>query len=125
MAKYHAIKNQYLKSIKNLTETLAKEKTEERRDSAIKRFEICFDLAWKTIKAYMEEYKGTTCASPKECFKEGYRQKIFDYNEIWNEIADERNLAVHTYDEKFADALYKKLPKFLKLFQELKEKLCG
>lgn len=38
------------KAIRKLGGVLEVEKTEMTRDSAIKRFELCFDLAWKTIK---------------------------------------------------------------------------
>lgn len=123
MTKSESFKEQYSKTVKNLEETLEKEETEERRDSAIKRFELCFDVAWKLIKEYLEEDRGVICASPNECFKEAYRQKVIDYSEHWTDMTKKRNEAVHTYKEELAKALYKELPKFLKLFKELEEKI--
>ncbi|HLD38203.1 MAG: hypothetical protein A3G45_00190 [Candidatus Staskawiczbacteria bacterium RIFCSPLOWO2_12_FULL_37_15] len=123
MTKTESIKEQYFKTVKNLEETLGKEKTDERRDSAIKRFELCFDVAWKLIKEYLEENKGIICASPNECFREAYRQKIIDYSEFWLQITKERNAAVHTYKEKLAESLYQKLPEILKHFKYLEEKM--
>lgn len=117
------MKNQYQKAVDRLEEILKKEKNDVHRDSAIKRFEFTFDLAWKTIKTFLEEEKGTSCNSPKECFREAYRQGLIDYDELWLKMTDWRNAAVHTYGEKFADTLYEKLPLVLKKFQFLREKI--
>ncbi|MCD6412458.1 nucleotidyltransferase substrate binding protein [bacterium] len=119
MTKFQSLKKQYQKAVKRLDEILKKRKNKIIRDSAIKRFEFTFDLAWKTIKAFLEEEKGIRCISPKECFREAYRQGLIEYDEIWLKMTDWRNSAVHTYSEKFADDLYKKLPECLKLFKEL------
>lgn len=122
MTKSENLKEQYLKTVKNLEETLKKEETEEIRDSAIKRFELCFDVAWKLLKALLEEME-IKCFSPNECFKEAYQQKIIDYGDLWTVMTKKRNEAVHTYKEEIAEALYRELPKFLKLFQALREKI--
>jgi|GEM_PF-4460819 len=39
------------------------------------------------------------------------------------EMVKIRNEAVYTYKEELAESLYKKLPKFLELFENLKEKV--
>lgn len=83
-------------AINRLSEALALPKDSVVRDSAVKRFELTFDLAWKAIKAWVEE-RGLTCASPKSCFQEAYRQALVEYEEIWLEMIELRNLTVHTY----------------------------
>ena len=123
MTKLDVLKKQYQKAVKRFEEILAKERNDIVRDSAIKRFEFTFDLSWKLIKAFLEEEKGIKCASPKECFREAYRQGLIDYDEFWLRMTDWRNEVVHTYGEKFADAFYKKLPETLKYFKLLKERI--
>ena len=123
MTKLEALKKQYQKALTRFEEILKEEKSEIVRDSAIKRFEFTFDLAWKTIKAFLEEKKGISCFSPKECFREAFRQGLIDYDELWLKMADWRNLAVHSYSEKFAGTLYEKFPETLKLFQFLNQKI--
>jgi len=125
MTKFEALKKQYQKALSRFEEILKKEKNEIIRDSAIKRFEFTFDLAWKTIKAYLEEKKGISCFSPKECFREAFRQGLIDYDELWLKMTDWRNQAVHSYSEKFANELYKRFPKVLKCFQFLREKIIA
>lgn len=123
MTKTESVKDDFIKTVKNLEETLKKEKTEERRDSAIKRFELCFDVAWKLIKLLLEEEKGIICNAPNDCFKQAYMQGYVKYDDLWIKMTKIRNEAVHTYKDELADALYEKLPEFLKLFEELEEKI--
>ncbi len=123
MTKLEALEKQYADILSRLAEVLAKPKDAVMRDSAIKRFEIAFDLAWKFVKTFLEEQKGSRCASPKECFREAYRAKIIDYDEFWMSMTDWRNEAVHTYSEAFADKLYAELPAALARFRELQERL--
>ena len=81
------------------------------RDAAIQRFEFSFELFWKTIKVYLKEEEKIYCDSPKSCFKE--IKNILNLTEKDIEtclkMADDRNFSVHTYSEKMANALYKKL----------------
>jgi len=123
MTKLDALKIQYQRAFSRFREILEKEKNEVTRDSAIKRFEFTFDLAWKTIKAFLEEKKGISISSPKECFREAFRQGLIDYDELWLKMTDWRNEVVHIYKEKLADNLYKKLPTALKYFQILIEQI--
>ncbi|GBD34515.1 hypothetical protein HRbin35_00240 [bacterium HR35] len=111
------------KSLKRLEEILNKEKNEITRDSAIKRFEICFDLAWKTLKAYLLEYQKVECHSPKSCFRSAYQEGIIDYDDYWLRIIDFRNQTAHIYSEELADKIYQELPKILAYLKKLFEKL--
>ncbi|OPX29919.1 MAG: nucleotidyltransferase [Candidatus Omnitrophica bacterium 4484_171] len=123
MTKLEALKKQYKKALLRFEEILAEEKNDIVRDSAIKRFEFTFDLSWKLIKAFLEEEKGIKCVSPKECFRQAYRQGIIGYDDFWLKMADWRNETVHTYGEKFADTFYEKLPAAIERFKLLKKKL--
>ncbi len=75
MTKSDNEKEKYLKTVKNLKEVLGMPKNGINRDSAIKRFELCFDVAWKFIKIILEEKKGIVCNSPNDCFKQAYGWK--------------------------------------------------
>jgi len=100
--------NEFKKALLSLEESLRMRKSKLSRDSSIKRFEFSYELAWKTSKEFLRQIHGLEISSPKECFKELRRQNLL--NEAETEIAlamiIDRNLAVHTYNEKFADELY-------------------
>lgn len=116
MSKLESVMKQFEKAIGRLEEALNMPETEIVRDSAIQRFEFTIDLSWKTVKAFLEERKGIVCTSPKECFREAYRQGIIGYEEDWLKLVDMRNETVHTYNEEIAERIYKELPNALKHF---------
>ena len=112
----------FKKAVKNLHDILGKEKTAEMRDASIKRFELAYDLCWKFIKNEAKSH-GVECYTPRQCFKAAFQLKLADQDKTWIDMIEDRNSAVHTYKEALADALYKKLPEYLKLFEDLKEKI--
>lgn len=122
MNKFQALVDEFAESVKRLDDALGKPKDEFMRDSAIKRFELAFDLGWKTIKAFLED-KGVECTSPLGCFKEAYRQKLIGYEDSWIDLVKTRNKTVHTYDEALADEVYAKLPTALSSFRTLLQAL--
>lgn len=71
------------------------------------------------LKAFLEDKKGIICVSPKECFREAYRQGIIDYDEEWIKFVDMRNETVHTYNEEIAEKIYAQLSNALKHFEGL------
>ncbi len=119
MTKLESLLEDFSSAIDRLDEVLKREKDEVIRDSAIQRFEFTFELAWKSLKAFLEEYHNVTCTSPRSCFKEAFRQKIFEYSDFWIEITKLRNQIVHTYKKEIAENIYANLPKVLKHFKIL------
>jgi len=118
MTKFEATLIEFEDTVKNLAEVLIQEKTEFIRDSAIKRFELAFDMSWKTIKAFLEE-KGLSCVSPLGCFRDAYKQGLIEYEEIWVELVKTRNATAHTYREELAENVYSQLPQALGAFKKL------
>lgn len=110
-------------AVARLQEALAKPKDEYMRDSCIQRFEFTFDLSWKTVKAYLEETLNVRCASPTACFREAYSQGLVEYEDRWISMAQDHNQTAHMYKESLAEEVYRRLPAYLKLFQELLGKL--
>ncbi len=104
---------QYKKAIANLEEVLKKDFDEIIRDSAIQRFEICYEIAWKAIKQTLL-FKGVeTGNSPRDIFKNAFKLSLLKDENIWLDILTQRNLSTHTYNEAMANSIYQKLPEFL------------
>ena len=82
------------------------------RDGVIQRFEFTFELAWKSLKEYMED-QGVmmTIVSPRSVLKEAYSMGIINGPELWNEAVDSRNLMSHIYDESTAVAIADRVSK--------------
>lgn len=122
-SKFQKLFQDFSSAIKRFEEVLAQEKNEFIRDSAIQRFEFTIELAWKTIKAYLEDYEKIICNSPRSCFKEAYKIQLIEYEPGWLSALELRNRIAHVYNEKMAEDLYQKLPEILPLFKKLEENL--
>ena len=44
-------------------------------DATILRFEFCFELAWKLMKAVLQ-YDGIAANSPRSCIRESWKQGL-------------------------------------------------
>ena len=74
-------------------------------DATIQRFEFCFELAWKLMKAILE-YEGVEANSPRSSIREGWKQGLISDAEAWLDMMEKRNLSSHTYDENVARDIY-------------------
>lgn len=71
------------------------------KEGAIQRFEVAFELAWKTLKDYLEE--GGVIVSPltpRNVIKEAFAAKLLEEAQVWIDMMLHRNLLSHTYDLK-------------------------
>ena len=71
----------------------------------IQFYELTFELAWKTVKDYLED-KNVEVKFPRDAIKEGFLYEIINDGEIWLDMLQKRNLMSHTYDEKNANLAY-------------------
>lgn len=99
------------------------------RDASIQRFEYSFESLWKLLKAHLEQHEGILCNSPKGCFREALQVGLLSVEETETclVMTDDRNLtlrrgsgqASHTYIEAVAEAIYRKLPSYLRVMRTL------
>ena len=113
---------QYGRSLDRLKAVLDQPENEFIRDSAIKRFEFCFELAWKSIQVACRRL-GLECNSPRKAFSLACGQNWIDEEAVWIEILEARNLTSHTYNEELAEKIYQKLSSFVVELQHLYESL--
>jgi nucleotidyltransferase substrate binding protein (TIGR01987 family) len=69
------------------------------KEGVIQRFEYSFELAWKTIKDYLED-SGTVFAiiAPRQVLKGAFAAKLMTDGQVWIDMLDHRNLLSHTYN---------------------------
>lgn len=99
------------------------------KEGIVQRFEYTFELAWKTLKDYLE-YTGTQLQqiTPREVIKEAFAAKIIRDGETWIKMLEHRNMMSHTYSQatfekavKAINIIY--LPAIRQLFELLKTKV--
>ncbi len=69
------------------------------KEGIIQRFEYTFELAWKTLKDYLE-YGGILVSLPREIIKQSFSKGLISDGDAWVDMLEKRNLIAHTYDEK-------------------------
>jgi nucleotidyltransferase substrate binding protein (TIGR01987 family) len=88
------------------------------RDSAILRFELTFEVAWKLVQLLARE-QGYEVNSPRQAFQRAFVMGWITDEEIWADIIRARNTAVHVYRQEYAAALYSELERYYEAFREL------
>lgn len=63
----------------------------------IQAFEFTFELAWKTLKDYLEE-EGYELDSPKKVIRQAFQSEYIREGEVWMEALKQRNDTVHNYN---------------------------
>ncbi|HEY3698710.1 MAG TPA: nucleotidyltransferase substrate binding protein [Spongiibacteraceae bacterium] len=123
VTRFYERKAELLKAVTRLRDACAQTPDEFMRDSVIQRFEFCWELAWKTLRLWLD-YLGVEVANPRDVFREALQNSLIQDGNAWSELQRMRNLTSHTYDEKLAEQVYQfirasGLPLFEKLAAEV------
>jgi nucleotidyltransferase substrate binding protein (TIGR01987 family) len=93
------------------------------KEGAIQRFEVAFELAWKTLKDYLEE-SGVVVnpVTPRNVIKEAFAAKLLEDAQVWIDMMLHRNLLSHTYDSTvFESVLRTVVERYFPAFDRLHE----
>lgn len=121
MERTEAVKT-FEQALLGLQEVLVEPESSLVRDAAIKRFEFTYELAWKAVQRVLRE-QGVLCHSPKGCLSEAFTCGLVRDSPLWIRMIEDRNLTVHTYNERMAVAIYRNLKGYEPLFEELLQRL--
>ena len=67
----------------------------------IQTYEFTFELAWKTLKDYLE-MEGFTVPSPRATLRQAFQCGYIQQGDVWLKALNDRNLTAHTYDDEIA-----------------------
>jgi nucleotidyltransferase substrate binding protein (TIGR01987 family) len=77
------------------------------QEGIIQRFEYAYELAWKTMKDFLED--GGIVLAPvtaREVIKQAFAARLVEDGQVWIDMMLHRNQLAHTYDySKFRDVL--------------------
>jgi nucleotidyltransferase substrate binding protein, HI0074 family len=72
----------------------------------IQAFEYTHELAWKTVKDFLEERGVQNIYGSKDATREAYKAGLIENGEAWMEMIQSRNLTSHTYNEETAAVVF-------------------
>jgi len=107
------------------------EQTQERKlsqlekEGIIQRFEYTIELAWKTMKDYLESQNLVLDqVTPRAVIKEAFAAKLVTDGQVWMDALDARNKMFHTYDfRKFEEVITDIQKHYLTVIEDLHFKL--
>lgn len=127
MKRFEERKQDLINATNRLKEALKEQETDIAIDGVIHRYEFTFELAWKTLKDYLE-YLGisSNIGSPREVIKESFAHNLISDGEVWINMMLARNSLAHLYNEEASREIYDdikniyifELEKLLKFFKD-------
>jgi nucleotidyltransferase substrate binding protein (TIGR01987 family) len=122
--------NSFSKALTQLTKFIEKvELNELEEQGLIQAFEYTYELAWNTLKDYLEAQGETNLHGSRDVTRLAFKRGLLDNGETWMAMITSRTLTSHTYNKETADqiandivALY--FPEFVTLrakFETLKD----
>ena len=67
----------------------------------VQSFHFTFELAWKTLKDYLQE-QGLEVQFPREVIKQAFATQLIENGTMWIEMLDKRNQLTDTYNQEQA-----------------------
>ena len=107
------------RALATLREVLAEPKTAITRDASIQRFEYSFETTWKAAQRHLRDAEGLDPGSPASVIRAAHAVGLLDETaaRLGLEVVRDRNLTVHTYNERLADEIYARLQSYLSLME--------
>jgi len=98
--------NHFTKALSQLREAvaLAQERplSKLEEQGLIQAFEFTHELAWNTLKDFLEERGVQNLYGSKDATREAFKTGLIENGEAWMNMIQSRNLTSHTYDEAIA-----------------------
>lgn len=117
--------NNFLKAFKQLEKFIVKAKLSELEDQGlIKAFEYTYELAWTTLKDFLEYSGQTELYGSRDVFRRAFQLGLLLDGDLWMDMLKSRNRTSHTYNEETAREICQAVKKaYYPAFAELVETL--
>ena len=115
----------FKKALRQLQKFIDKgELSELEKQGLIKAFENTFELAWNTLKDFLE-YKGQAdIYGSRDVIRQAFKFDLIGDGESWMDMFKSRNKTSHTYNEETAQEICRAVQNvYYSLFQQLDLKL--
>jgi nucleotidyltransferase substrate binding protein (TIGR01987 family) len=94
------------------------------KQGLVKAFEYTYELAWNTIKDFLEFKGQTDIYGSRDATRKAFGLGIIEDGESWMDMLTSRNRTSHTYNEEVAEEICQAVFNvYFPLFMQLKAKL--
>ena len=93
----------FTSAVTQLTEFIEKpELNKFELQGLIQCFEYTFELAWKTMKDYLEA-QGFDVKTPRSAIQTAFNSELIKDGHVWIDALEKRNMMAHTYNENITN----------------------
>jgi len=75
------------------------------KQGLIQAFEYTHEMAWNTLKDFLEERGAQILYGSKDAAREAFKRGLIENGEAWMKMIESRNMTSHTYNEETAAAI--------------------
>ncbi len=117
----------YKKAFTQLKKFIDKEELSElEMQGLVKAFEYTYELAWTTMKDFLEYRGQVDIYGSRDAFRKAYQLGLIDDGAIWMDMLQSRNKTSHTYNEKTAQEICRAVIKeYYPAFRHFVEKMSS
>lgn len=91
----------YKKALEQLTRFIERgELNEFEEQGLIQAFEYTHELAWKTLKDFLENKGNNEMFGSKDATREAFKLGLIVNGDVWMNMINDRNQTTHTYNEE-------------------------
>jgi len=107
------------KALVSFREALRETATPMNRDASIQRFEYTYEAVWKAAQLYLRNRENLELASPSSVIRACFQAAVLNEEQgrMALDMARDRNLTVHTYNEELANQIYSRLAAYAGLME--------
>ena len=108
------------KALATFREALREPATPLNRDASIQRFEYTYEALWKAAQLFLRIHENLELASPTAVTRACFQSALLtdEQGRMALEMARDRNLTVHTYNEELANQIYSRLSSYAGLMEQ-------
>ena len=117
----------YKKALNQLQKFIDKGALSELEEQGlVKAFEYTYELAWNTIKDFLEFKGQSDIYGSRDAIRKAFELGIIEDGESWMDMLKSRNQTAHTYNEEVAEEICQTVfDVYFPLFVQLRTKLDG
>ncbi|MCI5161712.1 MAG: nucleotidyltransferase [Candidatus Electrothrix sp. AX5] len=114
----------YQKALRQLQKFIDKgELSELEEQGLIKSFEYTYELAWNTLKDFLEFKGQSDIYGSRDAIRKAFQLGIIEDGEIWMDMIKSRNRTSHTYNEDTAKEISRTvISVYYSAFKEMDQK---
>ena len=115
----------YKKALSQLQKFINKgELSELEEQGLVKAFEYTYELAWTTLKDFLEYRGQTDIYGSRDAIRKAFQLNLIDDGENWMDMLKSRNKTSHTYNKETAEEICQAVKDiYYSLFQQLESRL--